>query len=406
MPSTTAKNVPDKIRFAALVQFTEGTVDRIDLRNNHQTLKFQDAVYEDEHLSIETNAYVKLVTRERCIGVVYGPGDVFAAKAEKPWRIQASTVRWMCPEGTTSQLALELPSGTLNIETNGAEFFVTENRLLILRGSPKVNTLTQPLKPMALYALDKKPIQSVQPAATPWDIYQFNNRQPAPKESLVLNKPDRPKTVANTRVMLGPIGGGGGLTHDQGDFNQDDLSSNGGRLTVQMRHGKRSWIIALNIARELSADEEKKNNQQPNTPNNSYPAPGKSASRVKMPGLEFGLRFQHERWWSPYLRAGVAQFSNELSARSMSNQYSQTHHEYIGVTGAGGLEAIYSPGWLPWLGIYGFGEFALGRTLVHTKSENHSVCTGCSFQPSPPSGGEKNFTTHFLQLGAGLFTQF
>ena len=76
-----------------------------------------------------------------------------------------------------------------------------------------------------------------------------------------------------------------------------------------------------------------------------------------------------------------------------------------------GIDAVYSPSWFNWAGLYAGADinlaWSLARGARRTYRENCGGSSGTTCTARPAEAGEpSNLTTHSLQIMLGLFAQF
>lgn len=393
---TTAVGKPKKIHFAGLVQYVSGKVERQGAKKEKTPLVYGDVVYEKERILLEKDAVAKLVMRNACVGVFYGEGKVLAPAPGKPWQAINEAVRWLCPETKSPQLHL-IKGQTIDV--NGSEVLISGNRLLILRGEPKGAGL-QKAKSLETYSLEKTGWVLVNPQPSPEDRFAFNARFKAPKESVKLAKPDEPKRErppAKTRILVGPFGGGANFLHDVSAQSDHSAESNGGRIQYHRQRGDGSLIIAVAPHSEVRDETQTYFN---------HPPPGESSAQINMTSLELGWRFNHLRWWSPYVRGGLAHFSNRFTFRdvnqTMSSGYYSYRYEHLGVNATVGIDAYFRPKFIPWFGLYGGFEGFIARTFAKLGDPESDNFTN----PNPPDWMGYNYTLTGAQISLGFIFQF
>lgn len=394
------------IRFAGLVQYVKGTADRIESSQSRTPLSFQMPLYEGERLQVAPGSTLKIVTRSGCTAVFYEQSRVVTPHVDKPWRVRAKALRWICPEGSGEKV--ELGPALLQIDAqSGGEFVLNDSRLLVLRGS--VNSqVAEKGQPQALpnhrlleFRDPKTPGAptaqwvSVEPEPSPYETWLFNEQLDSPKESQVLEKPDRPIT---SRWILTPVIGRGQIQYDQSGLNQKDLNGDGARIQMQHRWNAGSLIVAI----AFWGLRDKSRQSSPGNP----PPPGAS-SEIESFVLDAGYRFSHDRWWSPYFRAGLSVDKAKVQiSRPDINYYSHSEYPFYSLTGSFGIDAMYRPRWLNWFGLYAAAEAFLTQSLgrgARSNLDNNNWYTG----PLPSEANEPWRLTEFgARIMLGTMLQF
>ncbi|MCM2280837.1 MAG: hypothetical protein NDI61_03210 [Bdellovibrionaceae bacterium] len=395
VPAASATTVPDKIRFAAIVQYATKGAERVDARKVRMPLNFQDALYEGDRVRVDKNAYVKLVLKNGCVFVIYGDGQALAPNREKPWRISSDAMRAICPESSEMQ---PISFRNQRLDPAGTDILITGNRLLVLRGSPKAKGLEKVNAPQ-VFSASRGGWKPVSPAPSQQDIYQLNQSRPAPKESAALTKPPAPKKLANTRFMIGPAFGAGSMKHDHSAYDDSDMETDGGRIQMHFRNGERSFIVAATPFLSIEHPEE-------NCFNNNCPPLGESRARIELSALEAGMRWNHQRWWSPYARGGLMYSTTNMNVRGKDGSFYHHEIEHYGISAALGADAYYRPAWISWFGFYANAEIYAFRAVLTGSDQDNSNCTNCFPQPKPSADPAHPFTVTGLTLGFGIIGQW
>ncbi len=386
------------IRFAALTQFVEGDVNKLDAQKVRTPVDFRTPIYEGERIQVARGGMLKLVTQSGCIAVFYGESTVLSPNREKPWRFKSEAVRWICPEGAKESVV----SRGLPLEINSGEFFQDGRRLLVLRG--QVSTKESELPTSRMLQFQNRGFKIVQPEPSSFDLWSFNEKRRPPQESTAVPKPETPKpkkieAPKNVRIIVGPTGGGGRLIYDNDSLSEDHLDSEGGRLQTHIRWGQGSFIL-LYRHQSLNADYNK---------GGAGITPSEGVHNdSELDALEFGYRFNHDRWWSPYFRLGVGAEKPKIFVSlpgATSAYFSGTEYEFWMLTAAAGIDAQYSPQWLNWFGVYASADLNLQQSLGRGARKVFHEFN--SSQGDVPEAGEPwRLTSVSLQLMLGLFVQF
>lgn len=353
---TTPESNIKVIRYAGTIQFADGDVARVEGPRLRTPLAHRSTIYEGERLSSGKKSIVKIVTRGDCILVIYGESQILAPNMEMPWRIQAESLRWICPEGSK----VTFRTRNLDHELESGEVLIDRRRLLVLKGKARGGETT--LSPRKIYKFDGNIWIFAMKESTDANMYSLNKSQKPPKESTELPPPPPPR-IKDTRFILGPVGAfAQSAKYDVDDLNKSGLDGGGFRLQVHRKAANAgSWIAALSF---IETNEKNQNYVQNVTPPNGV------SSQIKTFAGEFGYRFQHERYFSTYVRSGIAQSKAKINVSqynatsSFAGGYgSDTEYEFYMLTLAAGVDAFYSPGWLDWLGIYAAIEANAARSL-------------------------------------------
>jgi hypothetical protein len=393
-PESASASIP----FSGIVQHAKGRSEKIETKTTRSSLGFRSLLHEGDRVRVAASSTLKIVTREGCTAVVYGPAQITTPIGKKPWRIQGAAVRWICPENRSdnfvhNQSRFQVHSGDVLVD--GAKALALNGRITVFNPEPL------PLETMKLYRNQKKSwaLDSPQPHA--YELWLLNESRTAPKESRDLAKPDGPP---GSRLIFSPMSGAGLSTYDVGYLDETSLELNGARIQLQ-----RPWqtsrgqgsLIASFMARGMR-DLAKQGEPD-------KPSPIGTATDSDLFALELGYRFDHARWWSPVVRAGLGvQHIQVQINRSDIGFFDRTEYKFYCVMASAGLEAQYSPRFISWLGLYAGAELQVIQSLVRdgavNKLDHGNYGTG---NDTPPEAREPWRLTNISgQFMLGLFLQF
>jgi hypothetical protein len=396
------------IRFASLVQFVSETVERLDFQRVRSKLEFKSAIYEGERFSLGESAVLKFITRGECVGVIYGAGQGLAPEMEKTWRIRSQAARWICPKGASDTVVLHETRFTIG-GPDGGELFIDGDRMLVLSGRvdagkgelPRLTLLTASSSGSGGGSGAGKNIAWLRenPEPLPSAAWRFNQKRKAPAESLVFDRPiDPPPPKAEpktTRWIFGPTGGGGSLNFDKGALDRKALSTDGARLQLQKKRGSGSWIAFL----EYVSTEDKSSSCGFNTPCPEVNAHGNFLN------AQVGYRFNHDRWWSQFLRVGGGINKTRINIKTQNgttSYNSDVEYEFYMLSVAYGVDAYYSPSWFSRGGLYAGIDIDAARSLARGKKNvSGEYLNGSTARPSI-ADEPTTLTTFNLQLMLGL----
>lgn len=424
------------IKFAGVVQYIDGQSERVDARQMKVKIEHKFALYEGDRFAVADGSTLKFITRNDCVGVVYGPAQALTPELEKPWRIRAPALRWICPPGISETIVIN--NQVLDIGgIEGGEILYDSNRLLNLHGQVIATHSKQKLAPLTTHLLDgqiwrplpstikeenKESLRLIQ-----LEAWKFNQRRKSPSESNLVEKPaDAPPKIRiarEQRWIIGPTGGGGSVNFDNSELNQKDRSIGGGRFQFQKKRNQGSWITLI----EFSSMNDREEQGQNNYSGNFRPI----STRSNLSSLQFGYRFNHESWWSQFIRlgGGLERTRININSNSGSNSYnSDIEYDFYMVRLSYGLDAFYSPSWLFFNqtssansthsnsgsgnnsgfdgGFYAGIDFNIGQSLWRSdrnvKNENWNIST-----KKPPVAAEPwRLTTASIQMMFGLILLF
>ena len=404
-PGTTKR--PSLIRFAALVQFSSGPVDRIDSQRMRSTLEFKTPIYEGDRFVLGDGAVLKLVSRNDCVAVIYGGAQGLAPEMEKPWRLKAPATRWICPAGAHDTVVINGARFSVGGEVGsneGGELFIDGERLLVLSGHVELVKMPGALPRLAPLVFTRDGWSRETPEPPPSSVWRMNQKRKPPVESFsfaMASDPPPPKPEAKkTRFILGPTGGSGSMSFDKGQLDKKGLSVDGARLQMQRKRGNGSLIALV----EFGSAQENSGNCQNGCPETN--------AHGNFFNLQLGYRFNHDRWWSPFVRGGggvnhARVFVNTQGAGNFFS--SDVDYEFYMLSLAAGFDAYYSPRWLgigsAGGGFYGGVDIDAARSLgrgaraVKNQSSSGSLSTSLADEPW-------GLTTFNLQLMLGLMLLF
>ncbi len=385
---TTDKLTPPKeskklISFEGFVQFAEGTSSVLSLGGEKEEVKYSTPIYEDTKIKLESNATIKFVTRQNCIVVAYGEGSLVGPQGEKPWRLTTKAVRFLCAEKSEEKFNFH----GVEITPQGEILFEMTGKIFVVTGIAK---LSQTLSSRKIYQISKTGINLDPANQSPQAQYNFDNLYKIPREGEKLLKPKTAIPI-KYRLSFGPEFGPGIVIHANGYLNHYDYASGGPRLQFSFRDRDRdrdrdhdnshdregAYIIGF---RYLQTDDHKNNSGG----NYNYTPNGVVASdRLRSFGLDGGYRFHFDRWWSPFVHAGVTWMRNELNINSSvagnncgsscGGYHSEQVLDYFGVSAGFGYDMLYRPTWLGGLGIFASTELELNQTVHPTTKSDRNV---------------------------------
>ncbi len=392
-----AENLETKklVSFEAFVQFSEGTVS---LGSEREAVKYGTPIYEDSKIKLEKSATLKFVTKQNCVVVTYGEGDVAGPLAEKPWRITTRAARFLCPDKNEEKFVFH----GIEITPEGETLFDVSGKIFVITGRAR---LTQTLASRHIYQYSKALITSEPNQQTPQAQYDFDNLYKIPREGEKLVKP-KLVTPDNYRITFGPEFGPSILLHANGYLNHYDYSSSGPSLQFTFRNDQAGIILGLHYLETESQNQSGNYNNNNNGSNNSN-----SSDRLRNLGADVGYRFDFDRWWSPFARGGVTWEQNELYINSGSNcnncsgYFSDQTFNYIGLSASIGIDALVRPSWLGGLGVFASTEIQLNQTVISTKQTVNNIQDNGS---SPKEAdNDKGFILDFNGIvHLGLLYQF
>jgi hypothetical protein len=345
----------------AVVQYSRGESELINSLSQISVIRFQTPIYESDRIRIPSNGLLKFVTRQDCTAVIYGSARVRAPKETGPWKINGTEgIRWICPEGSTQQIQV----GALSLKIAGGEIFWRGNHLLLLRGQV-TGSSGEMFQPLQIYEIKDSKFQ-IASDSSEQDIWGFNQQKVPPKEATVLLEPLH---ILKHRLILSGGGGIGKIFHNNSSLNGPNARANSVRLQLQSQHEMVSWIGLLSYS---EVDNSSRGNNNQNT--NGMPGNYNSGVTTQLStfSIEGGVRFQHVRWWSPYVRLGLGLEKDKLQVNLWDIGYgSNEEFHYLSFLASAGVDAFYFPA--KHFGFYGALEGKLTQTIIGIGSENNSA---------------------------------
>ncbi|HVK61908.1 MAG TPA: hypothetical protein VM432_10175, partial [Bdellovibrionales bacterium] len=229
------------IRFSAVVQYSSGNVERVDNLKHGTPLAHESVIYEGDRIQLAQGSTLKLVTRSRCILVLYGTAVALAPNAEKPWRAIGKAARLICPSGASETFVFNRK----RYHSDGGELLIADNKVIALRAN--VSSGDQPLK------ID---------TGSQAPVWQLSQKYKAPKEATSIVKPTpEPAKPNNYRLSFGPVLGSGAVSYNSGGLSHDELQVDGARLQLGWRHGEGSLLAAIFFREQENRDLRREKNQ-------------------------------------------------------------------------------------------------------------------------------------------------
>jgi hypothetical protein len=385
------------IAFEAYVQHNEGANQILSTSGESAILQFGTAIYEATELKIEATGTVKFVTRQNCVVVAYGEGRLISPQAEKPWRLMTKAARFICPEQSREKFNFH----GIDLAVQGETLIDETGRIFVINGSA---TSIKPMLSRKIYQYNKGDISPEPDTNQALEQYEFDKLFKVPREGEKLKK-IKPSSPNKFRVMFGPEFGPSVLLHANGLLNHYDYSTNGPRLLLTFRDTLPGLMIGFHYLEIKS----KKDGYYNSTPDLNV------TENIKSFNLDAGYRFNFQRWWSSFVRAGVIWQRNEI--RMDSNYFGNTcgfpcgFHtdrifDYFGLTAAYGLDVFIRPSWLFGLGLYASAEAQLNQTVHPTTELNQSSQPSNNREPNEATN-EHGFISNINGLlGFGILYEF
>lgn len=273
-----------------MVQYVEGTPSWSSEKTSRPDIQFQSLIYRRDKINLGRNEILKFVSEKLCQGVIYGPATIKTpeSSADQWTLLNARGVRWICPKEKSQSIIIDRTEARVS----GGELVYQNGQLLVRQDL--VQSDRQPLTTGTLYKKNGATWTAVTPQPEEYEKWQFNNDLRIPSESAEFTRPNR---LFNHRLILSasPIGGGG-LKHDEEQLDNDDLSAEQIYLQYQKRWGNRSLTFGAGRFETFLEGENRSNNS------NSRFEP---QTEFEMTFFDLGIRWNHEKTWAFYTRAGL-----------------------------------------------------------------------------------------------------
>lgn len=384
------------IRYSGVVQFADGSIERVDASKARTQVAHGAAIYEDERLQLGESATLKIVTRQDCIAVLHGEGLALASNREKPWRLKAQAVRWICPEGKSETFVYQ----NLPYRITSGEVLLAGNKLIVLKGQLRTSKTPQGgFAARTSYTFAAGAYSRSEPQDEKTNRAFHLSRKP-PKESVAWPEPpeeEKPPEPKLSRLVFGPVSSGGQIGYDVTPLGEENLSGMGGRLQFHRRlESGRSLLVALTIRDMMNEERREK----------SAPTPvGKVSNDLFVMLLEAGARTKHEAIVSTFYRFGAGLAQPKIFVNRQDIGYSSDDkYEFWVVSATGGLDAIYCPPVFDSIGVTAGIEAQLIQSLGRGARESLGTHMPTSY---PEESREPwSLTLFSLNLMLGLVYQF
>ena len=377
--------------FVGVVQFLKGTANWSETERQ-DPIKFKTLFHWNESLLVDTNSYLKLITRGRCVAIVYGKSQLQSPlpSAETAWNLVGGSLRWIC--GPDHSDTVRVDGHALHLADS--EILYHRQKLYVVRG--QVKSESGELSPQRTYSWQDNQWKlefSQEDAFRSWKLSQ---ELEAPKESLPLEKP--PRNI-RSRWSIGPVFGPGEIKHPNYRYGIEKPKIEGARLQANFKWKDRSVIAGLTYSELKRADEENDYKFNSNVENDSH-------NRLESFLLELGLRSQHESSWSWNYRIGVGK--DTLSVNSHSSSYG-LNRRIISYSGriAFGIDKIFFADRLDWGGLLLSAEFFYHQALKYRDTllpDNEYISNSTS--PSPIEDNDAKYKAWGILIYLAPMLQF
>jgi hypothetical protein len=367
----------------AFVQFQKGNV-----QIESKKIKFQDLLNQGQSVTTGPDSYVKLLTRNRCVLVLYGKGQLSHEKASEYWNHGEGHLRSQCQENTSEKIKIL----DQVVENRGGEFLFFENRLYVVKDGVFVNHVRLTAGQVYQFQNQWDTVKK-----TKSEFYNDVFKLPVPKESYAhqLNSPIK-KVGRRWYLNLATSPPLSQIGHAVEDYSEAGVPANGLRLATNWKMGGGSFIGILGVTKS------EKSTFMIEGPTSNPSGPDEYRIIFEATYATLGYRFNHSSF-SFYGHLGPAGFSYLLDMESPSGQRFSAISRYFGFIAGVGAEKIFFAN--NWLALNVNAEILFAKTLKNTGVEpahDSSNYTG----PYPVEGEDGAMNALLFVIYFGPLLQF
>ena len=380
--------------FVGIVQFLEGKANWAT-KDRKDPVKFKTLFHWNESLNVADDSYVKVITRSRCVAVIYGESQLQTPTqtADSSWNVLGGSSRWVCNEGQSDKVRINGQALTLS----DGEFVYHKKLLYVIRG--KAVSESGELVPGRTYRWDSDRWQVEYGEEDSYKSWNLAGDLPAPKESHKFAKPQR---KIRSRWYIGPMIGASKFKHKMYDFEMQDTEIFGMRAAVNFEYGKHSVIASLNFHEVESLDRHDYHGMGP--------APDGHPARNNMIGsfmADLGWRSNHQRDWAWTARLGIGRDTHEIRSFFPVQNISFDREVFFTSTRLSvGVEKIFFEEWLDWGGVLVSAEVYVHMAIGQDKTN----IRGHEYLPDPTApqiaGTEDTYDVSGLMIHIAPLLQF
>ena len=348
--------------FVGVVQFLKGKANW-DGTDRKDDIGFKTLFGWNESVAVDDDAHLKMVTRSRCVAVVYGESQLQTPlkSAESAWNVVGGSARWICGTGQSDTVRLNGHA----ISLSDGELLYHKKLLYIVHG--KAVSESGELEPGQTYKWSGNRWIVEYDGEDLYQSWELAQKLPAPKESKSLGEPSR---KIRSRWYLGPMFGPAKTSHPNSLFEISDPEIHGIRAAVNFKWGDQSVIGSLNFY-----EIENKNSER-DCCSMGPPQPGDDPTRHNLYEsftADVGWRSNHDRDWAWTARMGIG--LDILEVRSFSSGPGpgfsfQRDVDFISAHLSFGIEKIFFEEWLGWGGLLLSAEAFYHQGLIHQKTNS------------------------------------
>lgn len=379
------------IPWRGFILYENGDLNRLEASGRMVPLHFRDPLYEGDRIELipRRGHIAKVQLRNGCLIALYADREkaILSPPLEgELWKFRSEALRAIADKTTSCEF---LYKGAKVVLAADSEVLFDGRKVLAPRGVVQVSPLATPLSSDSLYQFDNQRRNwEKTDEKTP---YEFHDSRKLMAESTRI--PEPPSTPW-LRIAIGPEFGGSDTTFDQSYLNSRGNSVEGVRTQVQTRWGDRSIVTMLHY----------RNNE-----NESYgpTPPNTSRTRTDFLGGEVGIRFSHERWWSPFARIGFGREQPKTDVSYPSQSYYRSERiEFYSLAAALGIDAVLTPRGLRWFAFYSSAELHMTQSLARSAKENLNTSSANTSATGDVTNEPWSVNTFGLLVHLGLMIQF
>lgn len=343
-------------RFAGIVQFSSGDYTQVTPNGEKRLLKYKDIIGTGDKISGTGDGYIKIVTENYCVGVLYKGELVAPHEALGVWSSTGS-VRWVCPDNRSQSVALD----GHELLITGGELLYRDGKLLILKKKVQDNLLVLRMNHFFRWRPNNKLTESKwRSVDKPSDRekYFFSHEVPIPLESVSISEKAPPDKVIKFRIGLSgfPVGIGN-LSHSEKSYSYFNGPYKGGKIYGSFGVGSGGILISYtNVSLKNSW-----NDNSGSTPTSL--GPPQSSFNTDSQFLQAGYRFDYQSSFGIYGTVGAGTQKNKINTMMKGNPLVSvnTNVTYTAAIVSLGVEKIFFSG--SWIALQVGAEAQYTHTL-------------------------------------------
>lgn len=351
--------------FVGVVQYTNGSMNWSET-DRRDPIAYKTLFHWNESALIARDSTLKIVTRHRCVGVIYGKSQLQTPlpSANSSWNILGGSLRWICGPERSDHLYIDGHA----VNLTEAEILYHDQQLFVIHG--RVVSESGELSPGVTYVWQDNQWKVKYSLPEGYQSWQLTQELPAPKESLQLPRPVR---IIHSRWSIGPTVGSIRFQHPNSRFNIEDSEINGARLQANFKWKEKSVIAGISYYESENKDQGPSHFDGP--PDRDF-----LSNHLESTMLEIGWRSRHQESWAWIYRLGLGQ--DQLRIDSFGPNFS--YHRRIFSTSArlsAGVDKIFFAESLAWGGLMVSAEIYFHQSLKYQRAQLSE--TEMSYNPNP-----------------------